>query len=86
MRLSRNEYGATISDVPPTVALRPLVVIDISAAVRADPGYHAQPSDVLEWEALHGTVPKGSVGKQAPRPNCAPLGIAVEARLLPSLL
>ena len=37
-----NEYGATISDVPPTVALRPLVVIDISDAVAADPGYYAR--------------------------------------------
>ena len=67
MRPRRNEYGATISDVPPTVALRPLVVIDISAAVRANPTYHAQPSDVLEWETSYGTVPKGSVGKQPPR-------------------
>jgi kynurenine formamidase len=55
-----NELGATISDVPATVALRPLVVIDITAAVAADPGYHAQVSDVLAWEAAYGTVPSGS--------------------------
>lgn len=31
-----SEFGATISDVPPTVSLRPLVVIDITAKVAQD--------------------------------------------------
>ena len=56
-----NEYGATISDVPPTVALRPLVVVDITTSVKADPAYAAQVSDVEAWEASHGRVPYGSV-------------------------
>ena len=56
-----NELGATISDIPATVALRPLVVVDVSAKVALDAGYHATTADVLEWEASYGRVPRGSV-------------------------
>lgn len=56
-----NEYGATISDLPASITLRPLVVIDVSAKVAADPTYHAQVEDVLAWEAVNGGVPAGSV-------------------------
>ena len=55
-----NEWGATLSDLPPTVALRKLCVIDITQKVASDPGYHAQVDDVLEWEQTHGRVPPGS--------------------------
>jgi len=55
-----SEYGATITDLPPTVALRPLVLVDISDKVATDPGYHATVGDVLAWEAVHGRVPAGS--------------------------
>lgn len=53
--------GATISDLPATYALRPLVVIDIHEKVAADPGYFASVEDVQAWEAKHGTIPAGSV-------------------------
>jgi kynurenine formamidase len=53
--------GATISDLPASFTLRPLVVIDIHDKVAADPGYHATIDDVKAWEAKHGTVPEGSV-------------------------
>jgi len=57
-----NKMGATISDLPPTYAVRPLVVINVVAKVVAQPGYFATKEDVLEWEAKHGQqVPKGSV-------------------------
>mmetsp|Transcript_20365 Transcript_20365/g.69317 ORF Transcript_20365/g.69317 Transcript_20365/m.69317 type:complete len:337 (+) Transcript_20365:265-1275(+) len=56
-----NEYGATVSDIPATFAVRPLVVVDVTDKVKADPTYQAQPEDVLAWEAKHGTVPRGSV-------------------------
>lgn len=56
-----NPLGATISDLPATVAVRPLVVIDISGKVQADDGYHLQISDIKEWEEKHGQVPEGSV-------------------------
>jgi kynurenine formamidase len=56
-----NERGATISDIPPTVALRPLVVINIAPKVIVDPGYQAGIEDVKDWEKRHGRVPEGSV-------------------------
>jgi kynurenine formamidase len=53
--------GATISDIPATYAIRPLVVIDISDQVAQDEGYHLQVQDVLDWEAEHGQIPEGAV-------------------------
>ncbi|MBF2046009.1 MAG: cyclase family protein [Leptolyngbya sp. IPPAS B-1204] len=55
------EYGATISDLPATFAVRPLVVIDIHEKVAQDPGYHATIDDIKAWEAKHGTIPEGAV-------------------------
>jgi len=42
------------------VTLRPLVVVDISRKVAAEPGYTASVADVLAWEAEHGRVPAGA--------------------------
>jgi kynurenine formamidase len=53
--------GATISDIPATYAIRPLVVINISDKVAKDPGYHLQVQDILDWEAKYGRIPAGSV-------------------------
>lgn len=55
------ELGATISDIPATYAIRPLVVIDISDKVAENEEYHLQVQDVLDWEAEHGQIPAGSV-------------------------
>lgn len=56
-----DEYGATISDLPATYSLRPLVVIDIHQKVAKNAEYHAQKSDILAWERKHGTIPVGAV-------------------------
>jgi kynurenine formamidase len=56
-----NELGATISDIPPTVVLRPLVVVNVAPKVAADPGYQATIEDIKDWERHHGTIPAGSV-------------------------
>jgi len=56
-----NKMGATISDIPATYAVRPLVVIDVVAKTKAEPGYFAQKEDVLAWEKKHGRIPAGSV-------------------------
>jgi kynurenine formamidase len=56
-----DEYGATISDLPPTFAVRPLVVIDISGKVKEDPGYALQVGDIEAFEQEHGRIPAGSV-------------------------
>jgi kynurenine formamidase len=56
-----DEYGATISDIPASFTLRPLVVVDVHEQTAADPNYHATVEDVKAWEAAHGAVPEGSV-------------------------
>lgn len=56
-----NPKGATISDLPPTYAVRPLVVIDVHAKVADDPGYHASVADIQAWEQRHGPIPEGAV-------------------------
>lgn len=51
----------TIDELPPTYALRPLVVISIVAQVARDPGYHLAVGDIEAWEREHGRIPAGSV-------------------------
>lgn len=48
-----DEYGATISDLPPNYAIRPLVVIDVSD--------RAIVADLEAWEAKYGKIPEGAV-------------------------
>jgi kynurenine formamidase len=54
------EYPA-IDELPPTFAVRPLVVISIVDSVRRHPGYQLHVSDIRAWEAVHGRIPEGSV-------------------------
>ncbi len=54
------EYPA-IDELPPTYAVRPLVVISIVEQLAADPGYHLQVADIERWEGAHGRIPEGSV-------------------------
>ncbi|MGH6952756.1 MAG: cyclase family protein [Alphaproteobacteria bacterium] len=56
-----DEYGATISDIPATYAIRPLVVIYMHEKVAKDLGYHLQVADIQEWEVKHGRIPEGAV-------------------------
>ena len=53
--------GASISELPPTYAVRPLVVINVAPKVVADAGYVATVDDIAAWERQHGRIPKGSV-------------------------
>jgi len=54
------EYPA-IDELPPTYAVRPLVVISIVDQVATNSGYHLQPADIEHWEHANGTIPAGSV-------------------------
>jgi kynurenine formamidase len=54
------EYPA-IDELPPTFAVRPLVVISIVPQVRKDFNYSLKVSDIRKWEIDHGTIPAGSV-------------------------
>jgi kynurenine formamidase len=67
-----------IDELPPTFAVRPLVVISIVAQVARDPGYPLAVADVLAWEARHGRIPAGAVvfvrsdwSKEWPNPDLA---------------
>jgi kynurenine formamidase len=51
----------SIDELPPTFAVRPLVVISIVDKVAKDPKYALQVQDILDWEKKHGKIPKGSV-------------------------
>jgi kynurenine formamidase len=50
-----------IDELPPTFAVRPLVVISIVPQVKKDPKYALQVSDIKTWEKKNGRVPEGSV-------------------------
>jgi kynurenine formamidase len=54
------DYPA-IDELPPTFAVRPLVVISIVDQVAKQPGYHLSVEDIAAWEKVHGTIPEGSV-------------------------
>jgi kynurenine formamidase len=83
------EYAA-IDELPPTFAVRPLVVISIVKQVRRDFNYALQVSDVKRWERHHGRIPAGSVvmvrsdwSKRWPDPALATLtefpGVSLDA-------
>lgn len=54
------EYPS-IDELPPTYALRPLVVISIVDKVASNAGYHLQVADIEAFETKHGRIPEGSV-------------------------
>src|SRR3954469_821860 len=54
------EYAA-IDELPPTFAVRPLVVISIVRQLKKKADYHLQVSDIQAWEKQHGRIPEGSV-------------------------
>jgi kynurenine formamidase len=83
------EYAA-IDEVPPTFAVRPLVVISIAKQVRKNFNYHLQVSDIRDWERHNGRIPAGSVvmvrsdwSKRWPDPALATLtefpGVSLDA-------
>lgn len=83
------DYPA-IDELPPTFAVRPLVVIPIQEKVADDPNYALQVPDILTWEQQHGRIPEGSVvfvrsdwSKEWPNPKLATLtrfpGVSLDA-------
>lgn len=54
------DYPA-IDELPPTFAVRPLVVISIVNQVKQNPGYQMTVADIENWEKEHGQIPEGSV-------------------------
>jgi kynurenine formamidase len=73
-RLTTDQYGTQldppahwapeypgIDELPPTFAVRPLVVISIVDSLARHPGYHLQVADIAEWERRNGRIPEGAV-------------------------
>jgi kynurenine formamidase len=54
-------HRAAIDELPPTFAVRPLVVISIVPQVRRKPDYALRVSDIRAFERRHGRIPRGSV-------------------------
>jgi kynurenine formamidase len=52
---------AAIDELPPTFALRQLVVISIVDQVKREADYHLQVSDIRAFERENGRIPEGSV-------------------------
>jgi kynurenine formamidase len=50
-----------IDELPPTYAVRPLVVISIVRHVKKDPKYALRVRDIRTFEKRHGRIPAGSV-------------------------
>jgi kynurenine formamidase len=83
------EYPA-VDELPPTYAIRPLVVISIVEQLKTNPNYALQVADIEAWEKGHGRIPEGSVvfvrsdwSKAWPDPKLATLkefpGVGLEA-------
>ena len=73
-RLSTDQYGTqldppahwapefpAIDELPPTYAVRPLVVLSITDSVARHAGYHLQVADIEAWERRNGRIPEGAV-------------------------
>ena len=54
------EYAA-IDELPPTFAVRPLVVISIVPQVKKNFNYQMTVADIHKWEKRYGRIPAGSV-------------------------
>ncbi len=53
------DYPA-IDELPPTFAVRPLVVISIVDKVKTDPGYQMQVADIEDWEKRTARSPRAA--------------------------
>jgi kynurenine formamidase len=73
-RLSTDQFGTQldppahwapeypgVDELPPTYAVRPLVVISIVPQVKRDPKYALRLSDIRAFERTYGRIPAGSV-------------------------
>jgi kynurenine formamidase len=52
--------GEDVASIPPTRLVAPVVVVDKTAQVQADPGYLLTAADLDAFEAEQGTIPSGS--------------------------
>ena len=55
------EKGEPAADIPVDRLIGRAAVIDISAKAAVDPDYTLTPEDVTAWEAINGTIARGSI-------------------------
>jgi kynurenine formamidase len=55
-----SEDGATMDQIPLREMILPLVVLDVTPKLDADPSHALGVADVRQWEREHGKVPEGS--------------------------
>lgn len=53
--------GWTVDQIPPDHLIAPLVLLDVTKKVEADPEYEVAVEDVAAWEQAHGHIPPGAV-------------------------
>ena len=51
----------TVDQIPARRLIGPLVVIDVSGKVHANPDYAVSVEDVAEWEQVNGQIPPGAI-------------------------
>lgn len=55
------EGRKTVDQLDIDQLIGPAIVIDVSVAVSGNPDYQVSARDIELWEALHGTIPQGSI-------------------------
>ena len=58
-RLGRGMW--TVDQIPAGRLIGPLVVLDVSASVRANPDYEISVQDIARWEQANGQIPLGAI-------------------------
>jgi kynurenine formamidase len=56
-----SESGESAEAVSVRRLVAPAVVLDVTAKAAKDPDYRLRAADVKEWEAAHGTIPRGAI-------------------------
>ncbi|HYA25719.1 MAG TPA: cyclase family protein [Terriglobales bacterium] len=51
----------TVDQIPPERLVAPLVVLDVTAAVKGNPDYQVAVGDIAKYEEAHGQIPANSV-------------------------
>lgn len=51
----------SVDELTPAQLFGPAVVVDVTAAVAADPDYAVTAADLQGWEAAHGPIPDGAI-------------------------
>src|SRR3546814_18836671 len=57
----------SVDKVPPQQLIAPAVVLDFSAECAVDPDFLLRDAHIEDWEAKHGRIPAGKIGRASCR-------------------